>query len=222
MITSQLRIERFSDHQVTEAVQDRALIPKRLSRFDRVQLRFGKPDRLQIVRALRVVEGDELRALGIDPYSITEVEDNIQTYTGMNNMLRLLIGTTVSAGGTNYGNGNARLLVGNGNGSVPTALITDTDLAAPTGATTRYCNACDATYPNTPNGGNNSAAAILTAQATVSSGNGNFAWNEWGMDSGGASGTGAASGLFNHKGVSLGTKSGGSWILQATFTQSSS
>lgn len=48
-------------------------------------------------------------------------------------------------------------------------------------------------------------------------------WNEWAMDKGGASGSGAiATGdMFNHKGVSLGTKtSAAAWALVATITQS--
>lgn len=171
--------------------------------------------------AIRVVERDELVRAGLDVYSTTEAEHNLEVYQGLNNMLRLLIGAAVSGGGTNYANGSARLLVGDGTGSVPTPAVTDTDLAALTGASHRYCNACDSTYPSVPNGGNNSASAILTAIATVASGNGNFEWREWGMDSGGSSGTGAASGLFNHRGVDLGLKtSAAAWALTATITQS--
>lgn len=171
--------------------------------------------------AIRVVERDELLRAGIDVFSTSEAEHNLEVYNGLNNMLRLLIGAAVSTGGTNYANGTARLCVGDGSGSVPTAAVTDTDLAAATGASHRYCNACDSTYPSVPNGGGNSASAILTAVATVASGNGNFEWREWGMDSGGSSGTSNCSGLFNHRGVDLGLKtSAAAWALTAAITQS--
>jgi hypothetical protein len=174
------------------------------------------------VRCQRVQKA-QMVAAGLRPYSVTEAEHNLEVYTGLNAMLRLLIGTTVSAGGTNYANGSARLCVGDGGGSVPTAAVGDTDLAAATGASHRYCNACDNTYPSVPSGGNNSASAVLTAVATVASGNANFVWNEWAMDKGGASSTAAiASGdMFNHKGVNLGTKTSASaWAFTVTITQS--
>lgn len=219
---AQLTITKFKATDIEAAVRDGGLIPQTTRLQDRLDLRTFRTEGAQL-RAIQAVQMDELLAMGLDPFDFTEAEHNLEVYTGINAMLRLLIGTTVSAGGTNYANAAARLCVGDGTGSVPTAAVTDTDLAALTGATHRYCNACDATYPSVPSGGNNLASSVLTAQATVATGNGNFAWNEWGMDKGGASGTAAiaAGDLFNHKGVSLGTKtSAAAWAFNVTFTQS--
>lgn len=214
--TARLTVETFRAVDIEELVREGIVRPRltlrertMLTREQRVALRTQRVERAMLIEA------------GLDPRVECEVEHNLETYTGLNNMLRLLIGTTVGAGGTNYANGTARLCVGNGGGSVPTAAVTDTDLTATTGASTRQCQACDSTYPSVPNAGNNAASAVLTAVATIASGSGNFVWNEWGMDSGGSSGTGACSGLFNHRGVNLITKtSNAAAVLTATVTQS--
>ena len=63
--------------------------------------------------------------------------------------------------------------------------------------------------------------------STFGTGVGNFAWNEWGLDGGTASGTTVTAdtnttpGLFNHRipGSSLGTKtSAASWVFTVTVT----
>ena len=155
----------------------------------------------------------DLDRLGIDPYDQVEAEHNLMvngaTNTGgINTMLNLLIG---GAGSTSYANGNARLCVGDGGGSVPTAAATDTALAA---TSNRYNQACQAASPSV-------ASQVLTAISVFATGNANWAWNEWGIDNGGSSGSGAASGLLNHKGVSLGTKTSASaWTATATITES--
>jgi hypothetical protein len=216
----QLTVKRYARSDIEAAVRDRVLIPQALGRTDRLLLGAFRPARAIVERGIEAVQADELDALGITPFSLTEAEHNLEVYTGLNNMLRLLIGAAVSAGGTNYANGSARLCVGDGGGTVPTAAVTDTALTA---TSNRYNQACDATYPSVPSGGNNSASAILTAQSTFPTGQANFVWNEWAMDKGGSSGSGAiASGdMFNHKGVNLGTKtSAAAWALVATVTQS--
>lgn len=219
-----LAIDRFSGADIEDAVRSRVLVPHKLPFRHRMVLQHGRPSDRLVARAVQLVERDEMRAVGMDTrWPVIEAEHNLEIYTGLNAMLRLLIGTTVSAGGTNYANGSARLCVGDGNGSVPTAVVGDTDLTALTGATHRQCNACDATYPSVPSGGNNAASAVLTAVSTVATGSGNFEWREWGMDKGGASTTTAiASGdLFSHRGVDLGLKtSAAAWALSVTFTQS--
>jgi hypothetical protein len=151
-----------------------------------------------------------LQEAGLDPFDFTEAEHNLMVNGGITSMLTLLIG----GGGTTYANGNARLCAGDGAGSVPTAAATDTDLAASTGSTHRYMQAANSTYPSV-------SGEVLTIVGTFASGNGNFVWNEWGIDYGGSSGTGAASGLLNHKGVNLGTKtSAAAWQFTATITES--
>jgi hypothetical protein len=217
---AQLTIRKFAAGDIEAAVRDGGLIPQALDPAGKLSLRLFGPKSRAVHRATQLVQADELTALGVDPLGLTEAEHNLEVYTGINAMLRLLIGAAVSAGGTNYANGAARLCVGDGGGSVPTAAVTDTALTA---TSNRYNQACDNTFPSVPSGGNNSASAILTAQSTFPTGQGNFEWREWAMDKGGASGSGAiASGdMFNHKGVDLGLKtSAAAWALSVTFTQS--
>jgi len=73
----------------------------------------------------------------------------------------------------------------------------------------------DATYPSV-------SAGVLTARATFGASDGNFAWQEWGMDVGTptvTSGTTVNANFFNHKIVSLGTKANPAvWALTVTIT----
>jgi hypothetical protein len=213
-------VNRFRSTDIEAAIRDGGLIPQALDTAGKLSLRVFGSRSAAVPRAVQAVQMDELLTVGVDPFSLTEAEYNLEVYTGINAMLRLLIGASVSAGGTNYANGAARLCIGDGGGTVPSAAVTDTTLAA---TSNRYNQACDSTYPQVPSGGNNSASAILTAQSTFPTGQGNFVWNEWAMDKGGASGSAAiaAGDMFNHKGVNLGTKtSAAAWALQVTFTQS--
>lgn len=215
MLTAQLTVERFRAVDIEEAVRSGVLRPHLTPR----EMLASREERIQ--RRIQRVQRDQLVAIGVDPRGpITEVEHNLEVYAGLNAMLRLLVGAAVAAGGTNYANGSARLCVGDGGGSTPTAAVTDTALAA---SSNRYNQAADATYPSVPSGGNTSAAAILTIVSTFATGNANYEWREWAMDKGGSSGSGAiASGdMFNHRGVDLGLKtSAAAWALTATITQS--
>jgi hypothetical protein len=216
----QLSVAKFAAADIEAAVRDGGLIPQALDKMDRLSLRVLGARSTAVPRAIQAVQADELTRLGVGPVGLTEAEHNLEVYTGLNAMLRLLIGASVSAGGTNYANGAARLCVGDGGGSVPTAAVTDTALTA---TSNRYNQAADATYPSVPSGGNNAASAVLTIQSTFPTGQANYEWREWAMDKGGSSGSAAiASGdMFNHKGVDLGLKtSAAAWALQATFTQS--
>jgi hypothetical protein len=137
-----------------------------------------------------------------------QAERNLLTTNGINRMLNL----TIAGGGQALTNTATRLGVGNGAG---TAAAGDTDLSASAGSTNRWFQVMDATYPSV-------ATNVLTARATWASADGNFAWNEWGLDVGTptvtASATVAAL-LFNHKtSAALGTKSTGSWVLTVTVT----
>jgi hypothetical protein len=149
----------------------------------------------------------DIRAAGIDPYDSVEAERNLMLNGGITTMLNLLI----AAGGTSYANGNARICVGDGGGTVPTVAATDTTLVA---TSNRYNQATQGGSPTV-------SAQTVTFISVFASGNANFAWNEWGIDNGGASSGGAASGLLNHKGVALGTKTSASaWTATATITES--
>jgi len=73
----------------------------------------------------------------------------------------------------------------------------------------------DATYPSR-------ATNVITFRATFSTGEANFAWNEWTVAAGAttASGSGFLTGTtnLNRKVASLGTKSTGTWTLTAQIT----
>ena len=111
---------------------------------------------------------------------------------------------------------------GDGNGSVPTAAVADTDLTA---TVNKYYNPVDSSYPAVGSAGANSG--ILTVQSTFTTAIANFAWNEWGFfgnsttfSAGVTTKPGTAT-MINHKGVSLGTKtSSNTWTLNATLTLS--
>jgi hypothetical protein len=152
--------------------------------------------------------GDDLLAAGLKPYGIAESEGNLLTTAGLTRLMTLLNG----AGGQAMTNTAVRLGVGNGAGS---AAIGDTDLGAAAGAANRWFQVMDATYPST-------AAGVLTAKATFATGDGNFAWNEWGLDIGSPTVSSSAvvsATLFNHKtSAALGTKTSGSWALTVTVT----
>jgi hypothetical protein len=175
----------------------------------RTHLRLEKFHAAEIESAgLVTADLETLRRAGIRPYDVVQAQDNVMVNGGINAMLTLLIG----GGGTSYATANARLGVGDGAGSVPTAAATDTDLTAVTGATHRQWVSATSSA---------AATQVLTIVSSFSSGVANFAWNEWAIDNGVTSGTGAAVGMLNHKGVALGTKtSAGVFVLTATVTES--
>lgn len=305
--TSQLRLDRFAATDIEEVIREGLLVPDRLDPEAKARLMEGGTTPWLIDQAVQAVQADELRRAGVRPVGRPiEVEDNLEVYTGLNNMLRLLIGlqcnaassptngTTTSTTSTttvwtltfastasfgavgaliwgyttgftpaglnvgsasapvafyiasattivyvsstspgnatvqgtltmlnvNYANGQGRLCVGDGGGSVPGVAVTDTALTA---TSNRYNQACDSTFPSVPAGGNNAASAVATFQSTFPTGQANFVWNEWAIDKGGASGSAAiASGdMFNHKGVNLITKTSAvAAALNVTVTQS--
>jgi hypothetical protein len=149
------------------------------------------------------------RAL-IRPYDVFESEgnvlvngDNTATQGGVRGMWDRLIGnTTVVA----YSNANARIGVGDGNGSVPTGANADTDLTAPTN---KLRKAMNATYPQL----GASPARSLIFQSDFTTSEANFAWREWGIFNTAT----AAQGMLNHKGEDLGTKVSGTWTLTLTL-----
>lgn len=149
---------------------------------------------------------DELRA-SYEP-EIAGVHDNLLTTAGLTRIMSLIIG----GGGQVADNTHTRLGVGN---SSTAESVGQTDLQAAAGSSNRYFMTMDATYPQ-------ASAAVITAKATFGSSDGNFVWNEWGIDI--TSGTAAASAvvgatLLNRKVASLGTKSSGSvWTLTTTIT----
>jgi hypothetical protein len=150
---------------------------------------------------------EDFRALGIGPESESIVEGNLVTNAGWNRLLIL----------ANAGTGNlvtsttARVGAGNGGG---TAAAGDTDLSAAAGSANRWFQTCTVTQPSN---------VTLQFVATFASADGNFAWNEFGIDIGTAtvtSGSTVNAVLLNHKtSIAQGTKaSGQAWTATATLT----
>jgi hypothetical protein len=147
--------------------------------------------------------------LGVMPYETTEVLGNLITNAGWTRLMNLL---------TNQGSTQAltstAVRIGVGNSSTAEAY-TDTDLAASAGSSNRWFQPVS--------GSGSLGTRTLAFAATFASADGNFAWNEFGLDVGtptvSASATVAAL-LFNRKaGIAQGTKaSGQTWTATATLT----
>lgn len=157
-------------------------------------------------RLNRAPQADDFAALSIDPYLVTEVSGNLLTTAGLGR-----IATLVTAGtGNLISSTTARVGVGNGAG---TAAIGDTDLSASAGSSNRWFQTCTVTIPSN----------VWTFAATFASADGNFAWNEFGVDIGTAtvsSGATVNAVLLNHKtSIAQGTKAAGqTWTATATIT----
>ena len=159
----------------------------------------------------RTPTAEDFRRAGVDPYEATEVVKNLLTTAGLTRITALIVG----AGGQAASNTATRLGVGNGAGG---ALITDSDLVAVAGAANRWFQVMDATFPSVAAGG-------MTFRATFASADGNFAWNEFGIDVGApavASSAVVNAVLLNHKtSIAQGTKTAGqTWAATATITLS--
>lgn len=161
----------------------------------------------------RVEREDLYRVVGA-PEITEDPPSNLLLNTGITRLLNLLIGTA-SLGV--YSNAKSR--VGTGNSSTAESA-SQTDLQASAGSSNRWFQAVNGSYPSV-------ASQTLTAQSTFATGDGNYAWAEWGIDGGGTSGNTVGTfnttdcGLLNRKVASLGTKaSGASWTLTVTITVS--
>jgi hypothetical protein len=187
---------------------------QRLSWKAHVRVDKWDPDTTEWAKArsgLKKPSGAEL-ALIVPPDDVLEVEHNLLCNNGIQRLEDLLIGIGSIVA---YTNTTARIATGNG---VGTAAAADTDMSASAGSTNRWFNVMDATFPSR-------AAQTITFKSTFASADGNYAWNEWGIDGGGAASavvgvndaTHAA--LLNHKtSAALGTKaSGATWAFTATL-----
>jgi len=152
-------------------------------------------------------EEHDFDALGIDPYEVTKIDGNLVTTAGWGRITTLL----------NAGTGNlitsttARVGAGNGGGS---AAVGDTDLSAAAGSANRWFQTSTVTVPS---------STQLQFVATFGTADGNFAWQEFGIDIGTAtvtSGNTVNAVLLNHKtSIAQGTKaSGQTWTATATLT----
>lgn len=131
------------------------------------------------------------------PRERLEVEGNLLVTNGLQLLEDALIGVAITA----FSNANARIGVGD---SSTAAAVGQTDLVA---ATNKLRKAMDATFPSR-------AGTTLSFKSSFTTGEANFAWNEWGIFNA-ASG---ATSMLNRKVESLGTKSSGTWTLQGDIT----
>jgi hypothetical protein len=172
--------------------------------------RWTSEQEYQARRVLRQSpQAEDFARLGILPYAVSRFDGNLLTTAGLTRLTSLLTG----AGGVAITNTTARTGVGDGAGS---AAVGDTDLSAAAGSTHRWFQIMDATFPQT-------AAGVLTLKSTFASADGNFAWNEFGIDIATAtvtSGNTVNTTLFNHKtSIAQGTKVAGQvWAATATIT----
>jgi hypothetical protein len=133
-----------------------------------------------------------------EPYETVVKEDvNILVTNGINILLNALI----VAASPLWNATNARIGVGD---SATAATIADTDLNAATNKLRVVVNSIPTVSTN-----------VLTAVATFTTGQANYAWQEWGLFNA-ASG---ATSMLNHAVVSLGTKTSASaWTITVTIT----
>lgn len=147
-------------------------------------------------------------ALKIRPYETVTMDGNALTTQGLAQLTNALIGT-----------GSLVLLtstttrIGVGNGTTAWAAA-DTDLSASAGSTNRWFQIVDSAPTRvTTTVTNDSVQAV----ATFATGDGNFAWQEWALNTSTAtpsSSNAVIAGTFwNRKVASLGTKVSGAWAL---------
>lgn len=149
------------------------------------------------------------------PRETVRVDGNLLTRQGRKRLMDRLAGT---ASNQALDATHARIGVGNSNTA---AADTQTDLQASAGSSNRQFKLVD----SAPSVGTGASSGVLTFVATFSTGVGNFAWEEWGIDGGTADGTTVTTegnttpGLINRKVTSLGTKtSAAAWVFTVTIT----
>lgn len=156
---------------------------------------------------IAVPQAADFAKLRVAPYDASEFVGNLITNAGWTRLMNLLTnqGSTQALDAT-----HAR--IGVGNGTTPAEAYADTDLAASAGSTNRWFQLVS--------GAGTLGTRTLAFAATFASADGNFAWNEAGLDFGTASGNTVTAPLLNHKvGIAQGTKaSGQTWTATATLT----
>lgn len=156
----------------------------------------------------------DFHRLGVKPYSETWTsESNLITTAGWGRVLTLAL----AGGGTAYDATHTRIGVGT---ATAAASASQTDLSAASATASGSREWQLVTGVGTTGGATGSTAAQLTFVATFGTGNANFAWQEWGIDQGTASGWGAVSGaLLNRAVSSQGTKaSGTTWTATTVLS----
>lgn len=176
----------------------------RVERWDEYQTGWARA----VLNRARI-EAVDFRRLKMRPYKTTELVGNLITNAGWTRLMNLL----TAQGGTQALTSTAvRIGVGNSNTA---EAYTDTDLGAAAGSSNRFFQPVS--------GSGSLGTRTLAFSATFGTADGNFAWNEFGLDVGTptvTSGTTVNALLFNHKaGIAQGTKaSGQTWTATATLT----
>lgn len=177
----------------------------KVDRFDEDQVRYVRRR-----YALDEPTGEDFRRHGLRPYETSEFAGNLITTAGWARLSNLL-----TAQGSTQALSATATRIGVGDATTPAEAYADTDLAAVAGSTHRYFQPVS--------GAGTVGTRTLAFAASFGTADGNFAWNEIGLDVGTptvAGGTTVAALLFNHKvAISQGTKaSGQTWVATATIT----
>lgn len=144
----------------------------------------------------------EAYQLGCAPDATEHYKGNMLLNAGIARLLDLLI----VAGGQGFDVTHCRIGVGD---SSTAASAAQTDLQA---ATNKYYKLVSSV---------SRSSQTITAVAAFGSSQGNFAWEEWGIDVGTADGATGTAPMLNRKVVSMGTKASGStWTLTVAITVS--
>lgn len=197
-IKTDLRVERWDADQVDWAM-GRLGIPGRWYQHPNVE-----------------ITREQFRQLGVTPSSVTVDRDcNLVTQNGWVALIGGVAGTTIT---NKFSSTFGRIGAGTIN---TTATYADTKLGGDTGvsSTTSYYQLCGVA----PTLVTATTPPSMTFQATFGTGVANFAWNEFGIDNGNASGVtivGLANTiLFDHGISAQGTKiSGNIWTATAIMT----
>lgn len=157
---------------------------------------------------------EQMLTLG-SPDDVADWRGNLVTTAGLGAITSLILGL-----GQQALSGSATTRVGMGNGG-GTAARADTDLSAAAGSSNRWFQAVASVAQATTTYANDTMSFV----ATFSAANGNFNWNEWGIDVSVptvSSGATVGSTLVNHAtSANLGTKgSGAAWTATVTISLS--
>lgn len=148
----------------------------------------------------------DFRRLRVGSYETTEHLGNLITNVGYSR-----IGNLVTNQGATQAFDATHTRIGAGNG-VTAVAYADTDLSAAAGATNRF-------FELVSGAATIGGARTWVWTAVFASADGNFAWNEFGIDQGTANGTTVTAPLLNHALSSQGTKAAGQvWTATATIT----
>lgn len=183
-------LPRDPNHEFVK-VRTHAIVEKRTDEYDARVLELSG-------RGLPLWKAQARARADILPYEVVEGDFNAMVDAGINALLLLLVG----GGGTAYNNANAYLGVGDSTTAWATG---QTDLQA---ASNKLRVGMKATYPQT-------GTKKQTFAADFTSGQANWAWQEWAIFNAAAAGT-----MLSRKVESLGTKSTGTWTLSVDFSLS--